>query len=416
MPGVDGQGACAVFGGREFLDGGSDETEERRRSSMRHVKLGLTVLGLGLMLVAWSLSGQAVAGEKIVLNVVTAGDTNMHELQKSIFGPAFSKLFPNVEINAVGSGPGDPGSQVIFQKLKSQKDANVAKYDIDVAIIHQSIMPQMIQNDLLAKYAPEIDTYKMMSAANGKNALGFNVEGYVMPMFQSQVVLAYNPDMVKNPPNTFEELVAWIKANPKKFGYNGVKGGMSGTGFTTGWVYWKSGKYDQYAKGAYDQGTEASWPAAIKELKTLPVTMTTGNNDTLDKLNRGEIAMGPVWVDMLISMKNENRMDPKIKMKLVSPGLPGQPMYLVVTKKAASYEMAKKFVEFITSPEQQAKVIVERMGWLPGIDAKYVLSVVSPKAKEMLFADVPPETLEKNGLMFPQQQYFKDLLTAYEEN
>ena len=383
---------------------------------MRQLKLGLTVSALGLALVLLSVTGAAFAGEKIVLNVVTAGDTNMHELQKSIFGPEFSKQFPNVEINAVGSGPGDPGSQVIFQKLKSQKDANVAKYDIDVAIVHQSIMPQMIQNDLLAKYAPEISTWKLMTAANGRNALGFNVEGYVMPMFQSQVVLAYNPDLVKNPPSTFEELVAWIKANPKKFGYNGVKGGMSGTGFVTGWAYWKTGKYDQYAKGNYDKEAEGGWPAAIKELKSLHVTMTTGNNDTLDKLNRGEIAMGPVWVDMLISMKNENRMDPKIKMKLISPGLPGQPMYLVVSKKAANIEMAKKYVEFITSPEQQAKVIVERMGWLPGIDAKQVLPVVSAKAKEMLFADVPPDTLEKNGLAFPQQQYFKDLLTAYEEN
>ena len=383
---------------------------------MRRLWLPCMVLALGLGLLTWGLAGSAFAGEKIVLNVVTAGDTNMHDLQKTIFGPEFIKKFPNVEINAVGSGPGDPGSQVIFQKLKSQKDANVAKYDIDVAIIHQSIMPQMIQNDLLAKFGPEISTYKLMSAANGKNALGFNVEGYVMPMFQSQVVLAYNPDMVKNPPNTFEELVAWIKANPKKFGYNGVKGGMSGTGFTTGWVYWKSGKYDAYTKGSYDTGAESTWPAAIKELKALPVTMTTGNNDTLDKLNRGELAMGPVWADMLISMKNENRMDPKIKMKLIAPGLPGQPMYLVVTKKSPNYEMAKKFVEFITSPEQQAKVIVGQMGWLPGIDAKYVLPVASAKAKEMLFADVPPVTLEKNGLMFPQVQYFKDLLTAYEEN
>jgi len=77
--------------------------------------------------------------------------------------------------------------------------------------------------------------------------------------------------------------------------------------------------------------------------------------------------------------------------------------------------MAKKYVEFITSPEQQARVVVERQGWLPGIDAKHVLPVVSAKAKEMLFGDVPPEVLEKNGLVFPQQQYFKDLLTAYEE-
>lgn len=381
-----------------------------------HLKSWMVVGGGVLAIVMWGLAGPASAGEKIVLNVVTAGDTNMHELQKNIFGPAFSQKFPNVEINAVGSGPGDPGSRVIFQKLKSEKDANVAKYDIDVAIVHQSIMPDMIQNDLLAKYAPEISTYKMMSAANGRNALGFNVEGYVMPMFQSQVVLAYNPAMVKNPPNTFEELVTWIKANPRKFGYNGVKGGMSGTGFVTGWAYWKSGKYDQYAKGSYEKGAEGAWPAAFKELKGLPVTMTTGNNDTLDKLNRGEIAMGPVWVDMLISMKNEGRMDPKIKMKLISPGLPGQPMYLVVTKKSPNYEMAKKYVEFITSPEEQAKVIVDRMGWLPGIDAKYVLAEASAKAKEMIFQDLPSDVLEKYGLVFPQQQYFKDLLTAYEEN
>ena len=383
---------------------------------MRQWKWRLTVFALGTAVLTWGLAGPVLAGEKIVLNVVTAGDTNMHELQKSVFGPAFSKQFPNVEVNAVGSGPGDPGSRVIFQKLKSQKDANVAKYDIDVAVVHQSIMPDMITSDLLAKYGPEIATYKLMTAANGKNALGFNVEGYVMPMFQSQVVLAYNPDMVKNPPNTFEELVAWIKANPRKFGYNGVKGGMSGTAFVTGWTYWKSGKYDQYATGAYDKGAQATWPAAIKELKTLPVTMTTGNNDTLDKLNRGEIAMGPVWVDMLINMKNENRMDPKIRMKLIGPGLPGQPMYLVVTKKSPNYETAKKYVEFITSPEQQARVVVERQGWLPGIDAKHVLPVVSAKAREMLFGDVPPDTLEKYGLVFPQQQYFKDLLTAYEEN
>jgi ABC-type glycerol-3-phosphate transport system substrate-binding protein len=109
-------------------------------------------------------------------------------------------------------------------------------------------------------------------------------------------------------------------------------------------------------------------------------------------------------------------MDPKIRMKLIGPGLPGQPMYLVVSKRAANPEAAKKFVEFITSPEQQAKVVVERNGWLPGIDAKHVLPVVSPKAKDMLFADTPPDVLAKFGLSFPQQQYFKDLLTAYEEN
>lgn len=358
----------------------------------------------------------ALGAAQVTLNVVTAGDTNMHDLQRNVFAPEFEKRNPGVKINAVGSGPGDPGSRVIANKLKSQKDAGVAKWDVDVAIVHQIVMPDLIQQDLVAKYAPELSTWKLMTAADGRNALGFNVEGYVMPMFHSQVVLAYNPDMVQSPPNTFEELVAWIKANPKKFGYNGVKGGMSGVAFTTGWTYWKTGQYDTYAKGSYEKGAQAGWPAAIKELKSLPVTLTTGNNDTLDRLNRGEIAMGPVWVDMLIDLKNQGRMDPKIRMKLISPGFPGQPMYLVVPKQAANYQLAKKYVEFITSPEIQAKVIVERNGWYPGIDGKHVLPHVSPKAKSMLFQDVPPDDLAKYGLSFPLSQYFKDLMTAYEEN
>jgi len=375
--------------------------------------LGILVIFVFGLVFGWV--GLATA-QQVTLNVVTAGDTNMHDLQRNVFAPEFEKRNPGVKINAVGSGPGDPGSRVIANKLKSQKDAGVAKWDIDVAIVHQIVMSELIQQDLVAKYAPEIATYKLMTAADGRNALGFNVEGYVMPMFHSQVVLAYNPEMVKSPPNTFEELLAWIKANPKRFGYNGVKGGMSGVAFTTGWAYWKTGQYEQYAKGPYDKGAQAGWPAAIKELKGLPVTLTTGNNDTLDRLNRGEIAMGPVWVDMLINQKNEGRMDPKIRMKLISPGFPGQPMYLVVPKNAANYQVAKKYVEFITSPEIQASVIVERNGWYPGIDGQHVLPHVSEKAKGLLFQDVPPDVLAKNGLSFPLSAYFKDLMTAYEEN
>ncbi len=356
------------------------------------------------------------ATAQVTINIVTAGDTNMHDLQRTVFAPEFEKRNPGVKVNAVGSGPGEAGSRVIVNKIKSQKDAGVGQWDVDVAIVHQIVMPDLIQQGLVARYAPEIATWKLMTAADGRNALGFNVEGYVMPMFHSQVVLAYNPEMVQNPPSTFDELVAWIKANPKKFGYNGVKGGMSGVAFATGWGYWRAGEYDKYAKGPYAQETEGRWAAAIKELKSLPVTLTTGNNDTLDRLNRGEIAMGPVWIDMLVDLKNQGRMDPKIRMKLISPGFPGQPMYLVVPTKAAHADIARKYVEFITSPEMQAKVIVERNGWYPGIDGQHVLPHVSEKAKGLLFQDVPPDALMKYGLSFPLSPYFKDLMTAYEEN
>ena len=381
---------------------------------MRWVRFALRAgkIGLAAILVS-SCAGPASVGERTVLNVLTAGDVNMVELHREILGPEFMKRNPSVAVNATGSGPGDPGSRAILNRLMQQKAAGAVAWDVDVAVVHQAAMEELITNDLLARYAPEVGSWKLLAATQGRNAFGFNVEGYVMPMFQSQVALAYNPDLVKSPPNTFEELVAWIKANPRKFGYNGVKGGMSGTAFVAAWIYWKTGQYEKYTVGPYDKAAEAGWPAALQELKSLPITLTTGNNDTLDKLNRGEIAMGPVWVDILINRKNEHRMDPKIRMKLIAPGLPGQPMYLVVTKKAANYELAKRYVEFITSPEQQAKVIVERQGWLPGIDAAHVLPLVSRRAKTELFQDVPAEVLRKYSLDFPTRPYFMDLIRLY---
>ena len=42
---------------------------------------------------------------------------------------------------------------------------------------------------------------------------------------------------MKQPPKNYDELAAWAKANPRKFGYNGIKGGMSGVAFVVGWVY-----------------------------------------------------------------------------------------------------------------------------------------------------------------------------------
>jgi ABC-type glycerol-3-phosphate transport system substrate-binding protein len=107
-------------------------------------------------------------------------------------------------------------------------------------------------------------------------------------------------------------------------------------------------------------------------------------------------------------------MNPKMRMKLIEPGMPGQPMYVVVTAKSANTDIAKKFAEFITSPEQQAKVIVEKMGWYPGIDPTKVLPNVSDAGKQKLFGDIPADTLNKYGLTFPLAQYMSDFQTAYE--
>jgi hypothetical protein len=42
-----------------------------------------------------------------------------------------------VKVTAVGTGPGDAGSQKIYEKLDAQKKGGAAKSDFDVVVIHQ---------------------------------------------------------------------------------------------------------------------------------------------------------------------------------------------------------------------------------------------------------------------------------------
>ena len=355
------------------------------------------------------------AGAQTTLNVATAGDQNMVDYIKDYLGPMFEKKNPGVKVNAVGTGPGDGGSQKIYEKLDAQKKGGAAKSDFDVVVVHQKAAGTMVQEGLLEKYKDKIATGKLATRDSAANALGAEVSGFVMPMFHSQTAIAYNADLVKNPPSSYPELVEWVKKNPKQFGYNGIKGGMSGVAFVSGWVYAFGGNTDKLLKGPYDAATKASWDKAMADLKEFNknVVITPGNAGTLDMLNRGEIAMGPVWVDMFYTWAAEGKLPPNMKLKLVAPGMPGQPMYYAIPAKA-NQKLAEEFIALATSPDVQAEGIVKRFNWYPGIDAKNLEGKLDKAAWEKLFADITPEDLSSKGKPFPIAPYFNDILESYE--
>jgi ABC-type uncharacterized transport system YnjBCD substrate-binding protein len=331
-------------------------------------------------------------------------------------GPKFEQMNPGVKVRAVGTGPGDSGSQKIYEKLSAQQKANVKEWDVDVAVVHQRGAATMVKEQLLAPYRKDVAVGKLTTRETASNALGTNVDGYVIPMFHSQIALAYVPDVVKQPPKTYGELAQWTKAHPKQFGYNGVKGGMSGVGFVMGWVAANGADANKLEKGPYDASQKAAIDKALGSLKDFnkDVVLTPGNAGTLDMLNRGEIAMGPVWVDMFYTWQADGRMSPKIKLALLQPGLPGQPMYYVVPKNAAHADLAKKFIELAASPEIQADGIVKQFNWYPGIDPQHVQAKLDPATWNKLFTDISPGDLSKYGRPFPLSEYFTDIMEAYE--
>ncbi|MCL6640042.1 MAG: extracellular solute-binding protein [Candidatus Rokubacteria bacterium] len=371
----------------------------------------LVRLALALLL----LATPATAATR--LNVAIGADVNVVEVHKTLLGPGFRETARDVELNVVGTGTGEPASRAIYTKIRAQADAGRKPWDIDVALVSMAVASQMVKEGLLHRYVPQMKNAALVKGAEVKEAFGVPVDGYVVPMFHNQIAIAYNPAHVSRPPRSFEDLVEWVRANPGKFGYNGIKGGVSGVGFTMAWVYWKTGLYKTLTQGPFDRAHEPRIREAITALRDFnrQATITSGNAGTLDALNRGAVWMGAVWIDQLVAWKNEGRMDPSITPVLIAPGLPIYPLYLVVPREAASRDLAVRYIDYIATPEVQARAIVERFGWYPGVDPDRVLPLISPKARDLLFKGVTPEDLARYSRQMPIKEYHDLIALAYEE-
>lgn len=370
---------------------------------------------IAAMLAVGLTAPSAMAAE---LTVMTAGDQNMVDYVNEYLGPLFEKQNPGTTVRVVGTGPGDAGSQKIVERFDAQSKANVEKWDADVAVVHEKFAGPMVKAGYLQSYRGNIDTGKLVTRANADMALGSDVKGYVMPMYNSQAALAYNPALVPNPPKSYAELVTWAKEHPKQFGYNGIKGGASGVSFVMGWIYaFGEGDANKLMNGPFEDAETKKWGTALASLKdfTKNAVLTPGNAGTLDMLSRGEIAIGPVWVDMFYSWKASGQLPPDFKLVLPEPGMPGQPMHYVLPKKAPNLELAEKFIALATSPKVQAEGIVQRFNWYPGIDAKNVQSELDPAVWAKLFTDVTPEAISKLGKPFPIAPYNNAILETYEK-
>src|SRR3954452_17754917 len=139
---------------------------------MKPLKLYAALASVALAAAAWSSAPLA----QTTLNVVTAGDQNMVDYVNNYLAPRFEKMNPGVKVRAVGTGPGDAGSQKIYEKLSAQQKAGNSAWDVDVAVIHQRGAATMMKENLLMPYRSDVSVGKLVSRDTAKNALGANVD------------------------------------------------------------------------------------------------------------------------------------------------------------------------------------------------------------------------------------------------
>lgn len=348
-------------------------------------------------------SGPAAAQQPVTLNLYISGDTNIFDLFQKGFIPAFTKRYPQYHVNFVGLLHGN-GSEGVYAKILAAKRAHRTT-DVDLWEAEPGYVSEGIPEGLWVKLSPKL----LPNITKVPTDVLEAVDYYGMPYRGSSVVIGYNSQFVKTPPKTFDDLIAWIKANPGKFTYCDPNTGGSGSAFVTAAIY----RYVQpslYAGKAYDVKEEAAWEQGWKLLRDLQPAMynngfhPNGNVAVLQLLAQQNVWMASVWSDMGLDFYTRGQLPKTMRFTQIKPPLIGDDARVMLPAGAAHLEGSLTFLNWTLTPEAQNMVINMVAGY-PGIDWKYMPASVREKFKDVATGFSP----------YPNPKYYADIKRLWHE-
>nr|WP_119611806.1 extracellular solute-binding protein [Streptomyces acidiscabies] len=354
------------------------------RISARSTRTAVAVLCAGGLALAASScsSASASGGSDHHLTAYVGGDTNIQTLWQDIVVPAFEKANPGYQVKVVYSAHGVADAATLAKLQAASKTKRDAGYDV----IESSITPDAAAAGLLTT----VSSKNVPNLAKVDPSLLGPVNNAAVPYRGSSVVLAYDSTKVKTPPKTYDDLVAWIRANPGKFAYNSPSTGGSGGSFveTTLDRHLDAATLKTFQTG-YDAAQESKWDAGFSDLKGLngyvygKGVYPNGNQAVLDLLAKGQISIAPVWSDMYLSAVQNHTLDSTVKFtQISSPTFTGGAAYIGIPKGGTKQKAALKLADFFLEAAQQ-DAIVKNLAAYPVIPLTEL-----PKATADRFAGV----------------------------
>jgi len=267
-------------------------------------------------------------------------------------------------------------------KLKAMQAAG--RSDIDLVLtgvvalsagIDQGLWVKVLP-DHAAKFPSVLDNYlpaarKMQDLSQG--------EALVVTFMPAGPLLEYNPDKVKQAPTTPQELLAWCKANPNRFGY--ARPANSGPGFTflMGLPYVLGDNNPRDPVNGWDK----TW-AFLKELDTCVEYYPSGTGAMMKELGEGSR-------DMTVTMTGWD-LNPRI-LGIVPKSYKVVPFkgmtwindahYMVIPKGVSAEKMnvVLDLMAYMLKPEAQA-LTYDKGYFYPGPAVKGVTLSMAPKESQ----------------------------------
>ena len=281
------------------------------------------ILGLGVALNAPPARAQAEFGSPELIAAAKAEGklvyytANFAEVEQQVI-KEFNKRFPEIKVEMVRA----PGGQLI---TRVKTEAAAGKLIADV-VDHSDRALMLPLADLFQDYAPP-------------NAADYNPDAQISPKLWPRATLvwsiAYNTELVKNPPKTWMDLT---KPEYDK---------MTGQVFAqSGGTTWTRIMFERQVLG------EDYW---AKQAATHPILYPSGAPMS-DALVRGEIAMGPLLYNAIYPKQKDGA---PIKIFFPPEGAPVNPYASGIPKTAAHPNAAKLFLNWCLSKEGQTFMIKE---------------------------------------------------------
>lgn len=285
------------------------------------------------------------------------------------------------------------GAEIVSRLLVDKQAGEVANGKVDLVWINGETFHQLRKSNLLfGSFVNQLPNYALVDSENPIIKYDFEqpIDGYECPWGSVQLSLIYNSEKVKNPPETFEELRAWIKANPNRFTYDQSFAGVT---FMKSLLYSLGGGV-QVFQGTFDttlyrEKTQLLW-AYLNDIKPFLWRKGEVYPENVAKLH---LLFSNGEIDFTMS-NNDAEVDNKILLGVLPKSARGLAMkngtianshYQAIPFNAANKAGAMVLCNFLISPEAQYEKAKPDV-WADGT----VLKVSAlPNAWQEKFASIP---------------------------
>jgi putative spermidine/putrescine transport system substrate-binding protein len=352
----------------------------------------LFVLAIAAVL---SVCSTVLAADLPTINFWTTGSQNVQDVFAEVIKAYNAKedRAANVELQFILSGTGETSMRSRY--IAAYKAGNSTDFDIlgengmgFLQIVQEAEQegienPEGIFVDLDFSKIPNLETVKMVPCIYPEK---------LVPYRGTTVVFDYDSAFVPEPPQTWDELVEWMKANPGRFVYNDPDTGGAGSSFVTAAIYRMIDDPDAF-KNASDPKYQEMWDAGFEWLAEIhPYIYSSGghvqyavkNQGSLDLLGQGEVWMTPAWADGTLTALENKTLPETVKMYQLSDlSLTGSDVDMAVCATSQHVDEAYDFLNFVISPEAQ-QIFVEVMKAVPVIDTSLLEQTASVEAVSLL--------------------------------